>query len=112
MATKIEEMEEKLFFITVNLSKGNGAYSLNPDRKGQNRAFLKKHNLNPTMAVANRVRALRKSLKVNPSKQDISAANELIRKWHSPLADFDRMKEVGSLRPKARRKPMLNLKSQ
>ena len=112
MATKIEEMEDKLFFITVNLSKGDGAYSLDPDKEGQNSAFLKKHNLNPTMAVADRVSALRKSLKGDPSKQDISAANELIRKWHSPLADFDRMKEVGGMRPKARKKPMLNLKAQ
>jgi hypothetical protein len=93
MANSVSEMKKKLLLVERQFSKGYGVYSLDPDKKGQYSAFLRKHNLKPTMGTVNRISSVKESLGKDPSRQELQAAQSLIEKWHAPLKSLDKLKE-------------------
>lgn len=93
MAENISDIKAKLLSVERQFSKGYGVYSLDPDEKGQYGAFLRKYNLKPTMEALNRVSSVKASLSKDSSRQEIQAAQGLIKKWHAPLSELDKIKE-------------------
>jgi len=93
MASSVSEMKKKLLLVERQFSKGYGVYSLDPDKKGQYSAFLRKHNLKPTMEAVNRIGSVKDSLSKDSSRQEMQAAQSLIEKWHSPLKSVDKLRE-------------------